>query len=193
MKKFTIILLTSVLIISCNVKKEEKGEMPEMDVDISADAGELPEYEVNWADINVGTTTKTVNVPKVVIVMEEEEVEVPVIDVEMPEGDTSEMEERTLMVEAEVTDNEHNIEIQKIYASNNNLYVISELKATDKSIGDKKMRVSDQVVLNAPDMSVQYIVIGQKPDRMFNTKYKYMDSMSDVEAKMDGYKVIYTK
>ena len=193
MKKFTIILLTSVLIISCNVKKEEKGEMPEMDVDISADAGELPEYEVNWADINVGTTTKTVNVPKVVIVMEEEEVEVPVIDVEMPEGDTSEMEERTLMVEAEVTDNEHNIEIQKIYGSNNNLYVISELKATDKSIGDKKMRVSDQVVLNAPDMSVQYIVIGQKPDRMFNTKYKYMDSMSDVEAKMDGYKVIYTK
>ncbi len=192
-KKLSILILAVALIASCNVKKEEKGEMPEVDVDVTADSGELPEYEVNWADINVGTTTKMVSVPKVVIVMEEEEVEVPVIDVEMPEGDTSEMEERTLMVEAEVTDTEHALEIQKIYASNNNLYVVSELKALDKSIGDKKMRVSDQVVLNAPDMNVKYVIVGQKPDRVFNTKYNYMTAMSDVESKMEGYTVIYTK
>ncbi len=193
MKKLSILILAISLIASCNVKKEEKGEMPEVDVDVTANSGELPEYEVNWADINVGTTTKMVSVPKVVIVMEEEEVEVPVIDVEMPDGDTSEMDERTLMVEAEVTDTEHALEIQKIYASNNNLYVVSELKAMDKSIGDKKMRVSDQVVLNAPDMNVKYIIVGQKPDRVFNTKYNYMNAMNDVESKMEGYTVIYTK
>ncbi|TLP70614.1 hypothetical protein [Maribacter sp. ACAM166] len=193
MKKVSILLVASIVMIGCNIKKEEKGELPEMDIDVSADAGELPEYEINWADVNVGTTTKMVKIPKVVIVMEEEEVEVPVIDVKIPEGDYSEMEERTLMVEAEVTDTEHAIEIKKIYASNDKLYVVSELTAMDKSIGDKKMRVSDQVVLNAPDMNVVYYVVGQKPNRMFNTRYKYMDSMTDVDTKMEGHKIIYTK
>ncbi|MGB3143091.1 MAG: hypothetical protein WBB24_03210 [Maribacter sp.] len=193
MKKLSILMLASVFAISCNVKKEEKGEMPEVDVDVSADAGELPEYEVNWADVNIGTTTKMVKVPKVVIVMEEEEVEVPVLDVDMPGEEGSDKEERTLMVEAEVKDTEHAIEIKKIYAADNNLYVVSELMAMDKSIGDKTMRVSDQVVLNAPDMNVIYYVVGEKPENMFNTQYKYMNNMSDVESKMNDNQVIYTK
>ena len=193
MKKLSILMLATVFAVGCNVKKEDKGEMPDVDVDVSADAGELPEYEVNWADVNIGTTTKMVNVPKVVIVMEEEEVEVPVLDVDMPNEDGSEKEERTLMVEAEVKDTEHAIDIKKIYAADNNLYVVSELMAMDKSIGDKTMRVSDQVVLNAPDMNVIYYVVGEKPENMFNSQYKYMNNMSDVEAKMDGNQVIYTK
>ncbi|MDB4292623.1 hypothetical protein N9954_04395, partial [Maribacter sp.] len=76
------VILTAVILafaISCNIKKDEKGVLPEIDVDV--DLGELPEYEVNWADINVGTTTKMVKIPKVIVVMEEEEVEVPFIDV----------------------------------------------------------------------------------------------------------------
>ncbi len=77
--------------------------MPEMDIDVTADAGELPEYEVNWTDVDVGTTTKTVTVPKVVVVMGQEEVEVPVIDIDMPDGDDPEKAERTIMVEAEIT------------------------------------------------------------------------------------------
>jgi len=193
MKKLSILMLASVFAISCNVKKEEKGEMPEVDVDVSADAGELPEYEVNWADVNIGTTTKMVKVPKVVIVMEEEEVEVPVLDVDMPGEEGSDKEERTLMVEAEVKDTEHAIEIKKIYAADNNLYVVSELMAMDKSIGDKTMRVSDQVVLNAPDMNVIYYVVGEKPENVFNSQYKYMKNMSDVESKMNDNQVIYTK
>jgi hypothetical protein len=193
MRKVILLCTALIFITSCNVKKEEKGEMPEMDIDVTADAGELPEYEVNWADVNVGTKTKTVKVPKVVIVMEEEEVEVPVIDIDMPDGDMDDKEERTIMVEAEVTDTEHSLDIRKIYASDDNLYVVSELVATDKSIGDKKMRVADQVVLNAPDMNIKYYVIGQKPDNMFNMKYTYMDSMSEIESKMNDYKVIYSK
>ncbi len=191
MKKLMTVVTIAALIASCNVKKEEKGELPELDIDVTADAGELPEYEVNWADVNVGTTTKTVKIPKVVIVMEEEDVEVPFIDVDMPDGDDADVEERTIMVEAEVTDTEHTIDIRKIYASGEKLFVVAELSKTEKSIGDKKMRVSDQVVLNAPDMDVKYYVVGEKPDRIFNSKYTYVSDMGELEADMNDYSVIY--
>ena len=193
MKKLYVLILTSALIMSCNVKKEEKGDMPELDIDVTADSGELPEYEVNWADVEVGTTTKMVKIPKVVIVMEEEEVEVPVIDVQMPGENDSDIEERTLMVEAEVTDVEHTIDIRKIYAADDNLYVVSELKELEKSIGDKKMRVSDQVVLNAPDMNVIYYIVGKKPEHVFNSQYKYVESMNEIDTEMKDSKVIYNK
>lgn len=47
MKQKLMSLLTIVVSSSCNIKKEEKGELPGLDVDISAEAGELPEYDVN--------------------------------------------------------------------------------------------------------------------------------------------------
>ena len=178
------------LIVGCNIKKEEKGELPELDVDVSADAGELPEYEVNWADVNVGTTTKTVSVPKVVVVMEEEEVEVPYIDVDMP-NETK--EERTIMVEAEVTDMEHTLDIDEIWANDTNLYVISTLTPTETSLGDKKMRVSDQVTMNAPDLAVKHYIVGVRPDRVFNTQYVYVDNLDDLKKDMEGYTVIYKR
>ena len=193
MKKLILIIGVGALITSCNIKKEEKGEMPEVDVDVMADAGELPEYDVNWADVDVGTTTKTVNVPKVVVVMEEEEVEVPFIDFDMPEGDSTEIEERTIMAEAEVTGTEHNLDIRKIYASGNKLFVVSELTSTNTSIDDKTMRVSDQVVLNAPELDVKYYIVGERPDNMFNSKYEYVSNMSEIDNEMKDYKVIYEK
>ncbi|MFS4469763.1 hypothetical protein [Maribacter sp. 2210JD10-5] len=193
MKKALFTITAAALVLGCNIKKEEKGELPELDIDVTAEAGELPEYDVNWADINIGTTTKTVTVPKVVVVMEEEEVEVPYIDVDMPNDDGTENEERTIMVEAEVTDNEHAISIDKIYASEDKLFVVSELERMNQSIGDKKMRVSDQVVLKAPDMNVKHYVVGEKPDRVFNTQYTYVKDLNELEKKMDDYEVIYTK
>lgn len=51
------------------VEKTEEGEMPEVDVE----GGELPEYDVDTADVEVGTEKKVVEVPEV--------------DVEMPEED----------------------------------------------------------------------------------------------------------
>lgn len=189
MKKLILLSFMSLSIMACNVKKEESGELPEVDVDIDTESGELPEYEVNWADVDVGTKTKMVEVPKVVIVMEEEEVEVPYIDVDIPDG--GEKSEKTLMVEAEVTDNEHKIDIVEIWAASNNLYVIAELEQTDKDIGDKKMRVSDQVSLNAPDLNVKYYIVGDRPDRVFNTKYTYLKSADDIKQKLDNPKKIY--
>lgn len=186
---FSIGLL--VLLMGCNVEKKEKGELPELDVDVTADAGELPEYEVDWAEVNVGTTTKMVKIPKIVVVMEEEEVEVPFIDVDMPNA--QDKEERTIMVEAEVDEREHALEINEIWANNNNLYVISELKSREQSLGDKKMRVSDQVTLNAPDLNIKHYIVGERPNRVFNTQYTYLNGIDELKGRVDDYKVIYKK
>lgn len=191
MKKLLLLGISLAMLGACNIKKEEKGELPELDVDVTADAGELPEYEVNWADVNVGTRTKTLEIPKVVIVMEEETVEVPYIDVDMPDG--KEKFEKTIMVEAEVTDKEHTLEIQEIWAADDNLYVISKLAPTERSIGDKKMRVSDQVTLNARDLNIRHYIIGAKPDRVFNTRYDYLNSKENLKARVSDYSVIYKK
>ena len=97
------------------------------------------------------------------------------------------------MVEAEVTNNEHNLEIQEIWASGDILYVISKLEATSQSIGNQKMRVSDQVTLYAPDLNIKHYIVGVKPDRVFNMQYDYLDSTDNLKASLKDYAVIYTK
>ncbi len=189
MKKILLVGLTGTLFIGCNVKKEEQGELPDLDVDVKADAGELPEYDINWADVNVGTRTETVEIPIVVVVMEEEGVEIPYLDVDVPNG--GEKKERTIMVEAEVTDTEHNLDIQEIWAEDGNLYVIAELEPTDQSIGDQTMRVSNQVSLNAPDLNVKYYIVGTRPDRVFNNRYDYLENTDELKSALNNPKIIY--
>ena len=191
-KKMTIAFLTIVFFNSCDVNKTKEGELPE--VDITTEEGELPEYDVNWADVNVGTTTKTVEVPKVVIVMEEEEVEVPYLDVDMP-GSDDEKEERTILVQAEVEGKEHEIDIKEIWATGNNLYVISVLTATEQDIDDKKMRVSDQVTINAPELNVKHYIIGERPNRVFNDQYTYVKDIPTLKYRLDNknIKVIFSQ
>lgn len=190
-KRTFAVVSMAIILMSCDVTQKKEGELPEIDIDVDAESGQLPTFDVDWADVNVGTRTKTISVPKVVIVMEEEEVEIPYIDVDMPND--KEKNERTLMVEAEVTDKEHTIEIQEIRASGKKLYVIAELESTDQSLGDKKMRVSDQVSLNAPDLEVKYYIVGERPDRVFNTQHTYFKSMDDAISKMKDYRVVYKK
>ena len=48
---------------ACDVDKTKEGEMP--DVDVNASGGQLPEYNVEGPDVNVGTENKTVEVPTV--------------------------------------------------------------------------------------------------------------------------------
>ncbi|WP_318312603.1 hypothetical protein [Flagellimonas crocea] len=189
MRKLVIPFIALAIASSCDIKKEEKGEMPEVDVDVTTEAGELPEYDVDWAEVDVSTTTKTVKVPKPIIVMEEEEVEVPVIDFNMPNEDN---EERTIMVEAEISGNDHELDIKEIRASQNRLYVISTLEKLDTDIGDKKMRIQDQVELNAPDLDVKHIIVGEKADNILNNQYTYVDSMSDMKDEVKNAQVIYS-
>lgn len=170
---------------SCDVDKTQDGELPTVDVDIDADAGELPKFDVDWMNVNVGTTTKTVTVPTVEIVMEEKEVEVPFINAQWP-SEFDDVQEQTVMVEAEVTGNEHKIDIREIYAKGDKLIVISKLEKTDKDIGDKAMRVNDQVVINAPDLTVKHYIIGERPARGFNNSYTYVANKNKIEDKLKG-------
>ncbi|UII25649.1 hypothetical protein LVD15_20425 [Fulvivirga maritima] len=195
MKRSTLLISTILLFIfsACDVEKTEEGEAPELDVDVEAESGEMPEYDVDWADVNVDTRTKTITVPKVVIAQEEKEVEVPYVDVTMPDSD-SEVEERNLMVEAEVHDTMHKLEIEKVYASQKNLYVVARLSSTDQNIEDETVRVSDQLVLNAPDdLNVIKYIIGDKPSGEYNNQYTYLADDDVLNNKIGDAQVIYQR
>jgi len=172
---------------SCDVEQTEEGEMPEMDVDV--EEGNMPEYDVEWADVNVNKTTRTVYVPKVV--MEKEEIEVPVIDFDMPDDMEGEKEERTLIVEAEVTGQQHELDIEEAYVKDNRILVIAELEREDTEIGEETMRVSDRIVVNAPDLDVKYYIVGDKPEGNFNTQHAYIGSKSEISDKLNGATQIY--
>lgn len=99
MKKRYLLPGLSVLLLGaagCDVDKVEEGEMP--DVDVSADAGELPEYEVRKVeegrapdldvDVEGGEMPEyDVDGPDVDVGTKTVEVEVPDIDVDMPDDD----------------------------------------------------------------------------------------------------------
>lgn len=193
MKINMITAAMAVLALSaCDVQKTESGKMPDVDVDVSADAGKLPSFDVDWAEVDVGTTTKMVKVPKIVVVMEEEEVEVPYMDIIMP-GDDSERTQRTVMVEAEVEGQMHDLRIDKVYATKRQLFVVSTLTPTEQSLEGKKVRVSDRIELNAPDLKVQHIIVGEKPMGDWNNRYDFVADESALQARVQGAKEIYSR
>lgn len=63
----------------CKVEQTEEGRLP--DVDVQADGGKLPKYEVETPEVEVGT--KTV------------EVEVPTATVEMPDDPDNKVNDET--------------------------------------------------------------------------------------------------
>lgn len=192
---FAIALLMFFGLSACNVQKEDEGELPEVDID--TEAGELPEYDVNWADVDVKTRTKTVTVPKVVVVQEEKEVEVPVLDVDAPGENVKDnaKKERSISVEAEVTGKMHELRIQKVYADDDDLYVIAYLKQTDKDLKDQRVRVSDQIVLNVQEgVDIDRYIIGDRPSGAFNDQYEYFSSEQELMDELDDdAKEIYSR
>jgi uncharacterized lipoprotein len=50
-------------IAACDVDQTQEGNLP--DVDVNATGGQLPEFNVEGPDVNVGTENKTVQVPTV--------------------------------------------------------------------------------------------------------------------------------
>lgn len=61
------ILAASVALVGCDVDQTEETELPEVEMR----EGNMPEFDVETADVDVGTEEKTV--------------EVPTMDVEMPD------------------------------------------------------------------------------------------------------------
>lgn len=193
--KLTAIAALLLTVSACDVNKTESGDLPDVDVDVSADAGELPEYEVNWADIDVGTTTEMVSVPKVVIVTEEEEVEVPFIDINMPDDKYEDRQKvrKTIVVEAEVEERVYDINIERVMAKGERLIVVSTLAPSDKMLGDERVRVSDRIVLNAPDLDVRHFIIGDKPAGDWNNQYVFVGSENELSTYTDGSVEIYKR
>ncbi|MEM7701758.1 MAG: hypothetical protein AAF251_07455 [Pseudomonadota bacterium] len=82
----TALALTTVGLAACDVQQTKEGEMP--DVDVSVDAGNLPEYEVDAPELKIGTTETEVEVPDVEVTTKTETIDVPVIGIES--GDVKE-------------------------------------------------------------------------------------------------------
>jgi hypothetical protein len=54
---------TCLSFTACNVEKTREGQMP--DVNVTTTGGQLPEYNVQTPEVNIGTENKTVEVPTV--------------------------------------------------------------------------------------------------------------------------------
>lgn len=76
--------LALLLIVStgCRVEKEQTGEEP--DVDVNVDPGQLPEYEVEGPEVDVGTEQKEITVPDVEVTQEEKTITAPDVDIQPP-------------------------------------------------------------------------------------------------------------
>jgi hypothetical protein len=75
-----LLLATSLVSSACSVQKTKDGKAPEVHVS----QGELPEYDVDTADVDVKMEDKTVTVPDVDVKTKEKTVSVPDVDVNMP-------------------------------------------------------------------------------------------------------------
>ena len=56
-----MVALLAVPLVGCQARQTEEGEMPEVEVK----GGELPEYDVSTADVDVKTKETTIEVPTV--------------------------------------------------------------------------------------------------------------------------------
>lgn len=88
--KLTLAALFTTALFGCEVEKTQEGEMP----NVSADSGQMPEYEVEKTqegempdvDVEGGEMAEyNVRTPDVDVGTETKTVEVPDVDVEMPE------------------------------------------------------------------------------------------------------------
>ena len=64
MRKFLSLLVAPLFVVgmaACDVEQTEEGDLPDVDVE----GGQVPEYDVDAADVEVGTDTAVVEVPDV--------------------------------------------------------------------------------------------------------------------------------
>lgn len=67
---------------ACEVRKTQEGELPKVDVK----GGQLPKYDVDPAEVEVGIEKKPITVPDVDVDVHKKTVEVPVPDVNITPG-----------------------------------------------------------------------------------------------------------
>jgi hypothetical protein len=65
----SVVLPFAMGLAACDVDQTQEGELPEVQVE----GGQLPEYDVETAEVEVGTEKKTIEVPDVDITMPDAE------------------------------------------------------------------------------------------------------------------------
>ena len=178
-KKWAMAASLSLLVSNgCSVEQQEPAEAP--DVDVNVDPGRWPEYKVNWADIDVGTSERTITVPVVRIEKETRQITVPFIDINPPgAGDT---EERVIAIALDVPHVGYELNITEVRASGDDLWVISRLQEPQKPAAQGVTRVSDRVVIDAPEnLDVRRVVVGARPGGVENEDVRFVESMSQVD------------
>lgn len=180
-------LFSFFLLTGCQVEQTEEGELPE--VDVAVEEGNMPEYDVDFADVNVSMTEKTVTVPKVIVVTEEVDVQVPVVDVDLPGRENQEM---TFTVEVQVEGEGHAVNIEEVYLVDDEFWVVSRLDVNESAQTDAVTRVSDRIVVNAPEnLGVRYYIIGEKPAGSMNDQYRFVESRAAIAGELANGQEIY--
>ena len=65
---------------------DASGDLKAPDVDVAVEGGEVPDVQVEAADVDIGTTTETVKVPEIDVKTTDTEVKLPDVDI-TPAGD----------------------------------------------------------------------------------------------------------
>lgn len=89
MRSKIALLLAATLILplaACQVRQTEEGELPEVEVQ----GGNMPEYDVDAADVEVTTTPTDVTVPDIDVSTQERTVPMPDVNVIPPEENVRE-------------------------------------------------------------------------------------------------------
>jgi len=180
--------LSLIPLASCRVEQERAAKLP--DVDVSVEPGRLPKYDIEGPDVNVGVTERTVTVPKVIVVQEEETVEVPYINIDVP---GAQRQERTITTEVEVPSAGYNLAIQSVYAVNNELWVISRLSETNPNVPRATTRISDRIVINAPNMPVRHYIVGARPSGVFNEQYEFIGNREQILPQLQAGRQLYER
>lgn len=164
------------VMIGCAVDQTQEAQAPAVDVEV--DPGRWPEYDVRWADIEVGTSERTITVPVVRVDKQTRRITVPYIDVNPPGA--REREERVLSIDVDVPHSGYELQIVEVRASADDLWVIGQLRETSTPARQMKTRVSDRVMIKAPpNLDVRIVVVGEQPDG--NDHLRFVESMDALQ------------
>jgi hypothetical protein len=173
----------------CAVDQTQGAQAP--DVDVEVDAGRWPEYDVSWADIDVGTSERTITVPVVRFEKDTTSITVPYVDVNPPGA--RDRAERVLSIDVDVPHSGYELQIVEVRASGDDLWVVGRLRETAAPSRQMQTRVSDRVMLNAPrDLDVRIVVVGERPSG--NDHLRFVDSMDALQQMIpDGARLLYRR
>jgi hypothetical protein len=175
----------------CAVDQTQGARAPDVDVEVEVDPGRWPEYDVRWADIDVGTAERTITVPVLRIDKETRRITVPYLDIDPPGA--RDREERVVSIDVDVPHSGYEVQIIGVRASGDDLWVIGQLRETGTRSRSVPTRVSDSVMINAPrDLDVRAIVVGKQPEG--NAHLRFVDSMNALQQTIpESARVLYER